>query len=276
MELIDQPVILADGSTLNCLGIVLNVQFAPTNTYCETVDLLVFPLRSYDILVGMAWLRAHHTHIDCHALSLKFWPFNCLLFTDANMHVINCNGTAHPNLASVTIPASLHMLTCNQFKKFLKEEPDVETCAVFWWADKPDALPLFHIEANLADVKACSNLDFTLNTLRARTDLPPEIRDGFAKVLESFSTTVFEDRKYSSLEDALARNVEHEINEIPHQLHPCRPVYHLSPPMLDELRCQLKALSEAGLVRPSMSPYGAPVVLFTRKKDGLWRMCIDY
>jgi hypothetical protein len=77
MELIDQPVILADGSTLNCLGIVRNVQFAPTNAYCETVDLLVFPLRSYDILVGMAWLRAHHTHIDCHALSLKFWPFNC-------------------------------------------------------------------------------------------------------------------------------------------------------------------------------------------------------
>ncbi len=87
------------------------------------------------------------------------------------MHIINCDGTTHPDLASVTIPASLHMLTCNQFKKFLKEEPDVETCAVFLSADKLDALLLFHIEPNLTDAKACSNLDFTLNTLCARTDL---------------------------------------------------------------------------------------------------------
>jgi hypothetical protein len=45
--------------------------------------------------------------------------------------------------------------------------------------------------------------------------------------------------------------------------------------MLDELSHQLKELSEAGLIRPSMSPYGAPV-LFARKKNGSWRMCIDY
>jgi hypothetical protein len=37
--------------------------------------------------------------------------------------------------------------------------------------DKLDALLLFHIEPNLTDAKACSNLDFTLNTLYARTDL---------------------------------------------------------------------------------------------------------
>jgi hypothetical protein len=45
--------------------------------------------------------------------------------------------------------------------------------------------------------------------------------------------------------------------------------------MLDELRTQINALTQAGLIRPSMSPYGAPV-LFARKKDGTWRLCIDY
>ena len=94
-------------------------------------------------------------------------------------------------------------------------------------------------------------------------------------MLQSFSSTVFEDREYSSLDDALARDVQHEINEIPHQPKPCRPVYRLSPPMLDELRTQITALLKAGLIRPSMSPYGAPV-LFARKKDGTWRLCIDY
>jgi hypothetical protein len=44
---------------------------------------------------------------------------------------------------------------------------------------------------------------------------------------------------------------------------------------LEELKRQLKELLEKGLIRPSTSPYGAPV-LFVRKKDGTLRMCIDY
>ena len=38
---------------------------------------------------------------------------------------------------------------------------------------------------------------------------------------------------------------------------------------------QLKELLDLGLIRPSVSPWGAPVI-FIRKKDGLWRLCIDY
>ncbi len=114
-----------------------------------------------------------------------------------------------------------------------------------------------------------------LESMRARHDLPQKVRDKFCNVLSAYATTVFEDQEYSSLEDALAHNVEHEINEIPHQPHPCRPVYRLSPPMMDEMRTQVKALLAAGIICPSMSPYGAPV-LFARKKDGAWRMCIDY
>ncbi len=34
-------------------------------------------------------------------------------------------------------------------------------------------------------------------------------------------------------------------------------------------------LTELGFIRPSTSPYGAPI-LFVRKKDGTLRMCIDY
>nr|GEY19684.1 putative reverse transcriptase domain-containing protein [Tanacetum cinerariifolium] len=44
---------------------------------------------------------------------------------------------------------------------------------------------------------------------------------------------------------------------------------------MKELSEQLKELSDRGFIRPSSSPWGAPV-LFVKKKDGSFRMCIDY
>jgi hypothetical protein len=51
--------------------------------------------------------------------------------------------------------------------------------------------------------------------------------------------------------------------------------YRMSTPELQELKMQLKELLDLGLIRPSVSPWGAPVI-FIRKKDGSWRLCIDY
>ncbi|GKF56807.1 putative reverse transcriptase domain-containing protein [Tanacetum coccineum] len=44
---------------------------------------------------------------------------------------------------------------------------------------------------------------------------------------------------------------------------------------MKELAEQLQELSDKGFIRPSSSPWGAPV-LFVKKKDGSFRMCIDY
>ena len=49
----------------------------------------------------------------------------------------------------------------------------------------------------------------------------------------------------------------------------------MTPIELKELKEQLKHLFDKGFIRPSISPWGAPV-LFVRKKDGSLRMCIDY
>ena len=49
----------------------------------------------------------------------------------------------------------------------------------------------------------------------------------------------------------------------------------MAPAELMELKEQLKDLLDKGFIRPSISPWGAPV-LFVKKKDGSLRMCIDY
>ncbi|KAL0311461.1 UNVERIFIED_CONTAM: Transposon Ty3-G Gag-Pol polyprotein [Sesamum angustifolium] len=51
--------------------------------------------------------------------------------------------------------------------------------------------------------------------------------------------------------------------------------YRMAPVELQELKKQLEELLEKGFIRPSTSPWGAPV-LFVKKKDGSMRLCVDY
>ncbi|KAL0556467.1 hypothetical protein IC582_004981 [Cucumis melo] len=54
-----------------------------------------------------------------------------------------------------------------------------------------------------------------------------------------------------------------------------RAPYRMVPAELKELKVQLQELLDNGFIRPSVSPWGAPV-LFVKKKDGSMRLCIDY
>jgi hypothetical protein len=54
-----------------------------------------------------------------------------------------------------------------------------------------------------------------------------------------------------------------------------RTPYRMSTLELQELKMKLKELLDLGIIRPSVSPLGAPVI-FIQKKDGSWRLCIDY
>nr|GFB17145.1 retrotransposon protein, putative, Ty3-gypsy subclass [Tanacetum cinerariifolium] len=71
------------------------------------------------------------------------------------------------------------------------------------------------------------------------------------------------------------RQVVFQIDLIPGVALVARAPYRLAPPEMKELSEQLKELSDKGFIWPSSSPWGAPV-LFVKKKDGSFRMCIDY
>ncbi|GBG77252.1 hypothetical protein CBR_g23580 [Chara braunii] len=95
--------------------------------------------------------------------------------------------------------------------------------------------------------------------------MPPEIEGVVAKYLDLFEEPT----------GVVEREVVHAIEIIPGSSIPKGRIYWMSPGELDELRRQLKELVEKGWIRPSVSPYGSPV-LFVRKKEGTLRMCIDY
>nr|GEV29600.1 transposon Ty3-G Gag-Pol polyprotein [Tanacetum cinerariifolium] len=71
------------------------------------------------------------------------------------------------------------------------------------------------------------------------------------------------------------RQVEFQIDLVPGAAPVTRAPYRLAPSEMKLLSDQLKQLADKGFIRPSSSPWGAPV-LFIKKKDGSFWMCIDY
>ena len=71
------------------------------------------------------------------------------------------------------------------------------------------------------------------------------------------------------------REIEFCIDLIPGTSPVSITPYRMAPAELAELRTQLDDLLDKGFIRPSTSPWGAPV-LFVKKHDGTLRLCVDY
>ena len=71
------------------------------------------------------------------------------------------------------------------------------------------------------------------------------------------------------------REIEFAIDVVPGATPASITPYRMAPLELKELKLQLQELLEKGFIRPSVSPWGAPV-LFVKKKDGTLRLCVDY
>ncbi|KAK8916912.1 hypothetical protein KSP39_PZI022412 [Platanthera zijinensis] len=72
-----------------------------------------------------------------------------------------------------------------------------------------------------------------------------------------------------------SRDVEFTIDLVEGAKPVAKAPYRMAPKELAELKSQLQELLDKGFIRPSTSPWGAPV-LFVKKKDGSFRLCVDY
>ncbi|GJT18236.1 putative reverse transcriptase domain-containing protein [Tanacetum coccineum] len=71
------------------------------------------------------------------------------------------------------------------------------------------------------------------------------------------------------------REIKFRIELVSRAIPVVKSPYRLAPSKMEELSGQLKELQDKGFIRPSSSPWGAPV-LFVKKRNGSFRMCIDY
>ncbi|GBG65052.1 hypothetical protein CBR_g49122 [Chara braunii] len=118
----------------------------------------------------------------------------------------------------------------------------------------------------------------TLRWLKTQAKMTPKLTRWAAEIDQYDFELKPAKGKYNVVADALSvveREVVHAIEIVSGSKVPRGRIYRMSPAELDELRRQLKELTEKGWIWPSTSPYGAPV-LFVPKKGGPLRMCIDY
>jgi hypothetical protein len=93
------------------------------------------------------------------------------------------------------------------------------------------------------------------------------------EMLKQDYSDVFSEPKFP-IERAAHRQHHIKLKD-PNAEPPRRRLYPLAQDELVELKEQIELFLQTNRIRPSDSPYGAPV-LFARKKDGRLRMCTDY
>ncbi|GJS94978.1 putative reverse transcriptase domain-containing protein [Tanacetum coccineum] len=215
---------LADGKLVGIdtiiRGCTLNFLDHPFN-----IDLMPVELGSFDVIIGMDWLRRCHAVIVCDEKLVQI-PYG-------NETLTFCG-----NESSNGRESRLTVISCSKAQEYM-----AKGCQVF----------LAQISAKKEEDKSEGKQIKDVPIVRDFPEVFPEDLPGLPP----------------------ARPVEFQIDLIPGAAPVARAPYRLAPSEMKELSEQLQELSDKGFIRPSSSPWGAPV-LFVKKKDGSFRMCIDY
>nr|GEY21480.1 putative reverse transcriptase domain-containing protein [Tanacetum cinerariifolium] len=201
-------------------GCIINLQNHPFN-----IDLMPVELGSFDVIIGMDWLRRCHVVIVCDEKLVQI-PYR------------NKTLTFHGNESNNGRESRLAVISCSKAQEYIGKG-----CQIF-----------------LAQISAKKEVDKSEG--KQLKDVP---------VVRDFPEVFPEDLPGLPL----ARPVECQIDLTPGATPVARALNRLAPSEMKELSKQLQEISDKGFIRPSSSPWGASV-LFVKKKDGSFRICIDY
>ncbi|KAJ9525206.1 hypothetical protein QJQ45_020746, partial [Haematococcus lacustris] len=206
-------------------------------TYRDRLQLSManIPNPSFDIVLGKPWLAAKNPCVD--------WINNVVRLEHA--------GSTHTLTPPPPTPLQadqLNLLSAPRFRRAAR-----------------------HDEVFMALLTQQPNPSSSPSTSTPAPD-PPPLHPKAAALVQQYPS-VFP-KELPAVQDMPRRSVDHTIHLTGPAPSP-RPIYRMSQPELDQLKKQLDDLLAKGFIRPSTSPFAAPV-LFVRKKDGSLRLCVDF
>ncbi|KAJ9531498.1 hypothetical protein QJQ45_015038 [Haematococcus lacustris] len=206
-------------------------------TYRDRLQLSManIPNPSFDIVLGKPWLAAKNPCVD--------WINNVVRLDHA--------GSTHTLTPPPPTPLQadqLNLLSAPRFRRAAR-----------------------HDEVFMALLTQQPSPSTSLSSSTPTPD-PPPLHPKAAALVQQYPS-VFP-KELPAVQDMPRRSVDHTIHLTGPAPSP-RPIYRMSQPELDQLKKQLDDLLAKGFIRPSTSPFAAPV-LFVRKKDGSLRLCVDF
>jgi hypothetical protein len=244
-------VILANGTSQSIQGrIRLGITIGK---YKGSVDCFVTKLGQYDLILGDGWLTQHRAYLDFDTKGLVLRHGKKRITLRPRDTQVGTPQTAQqqPVPQDMQLPP---LLSCTQVRRLLRKGCTMGVITVQPASEVLNAVEI-RTQQDVVDAVAPLN-DPHL------TDLLSELHDIFPPP-PGFDAT---DRPWE---------VDHAIPSASGDV----PRYQYTKRLTHEERTTLENmitdLLGKGLIEPSTSPYGAPV-LFVRKKDGTLRLCIDY
>ena len=246
---------LADG-TQRVAKLYIKQACVSFEDHMEFLDFTVINIPHYEAILGKSWLDRWNPVIN--------WTENSLQWK-MGKRVIKVTGVSNTHAAKdasslFVSNVTVESISAQRMRRIAKKEP------VYLMVVRT------HEDAGNAEVQEMklTNDDqlVTVNDDTTRTQYPVQVQE----LLNEFSD-IFPKDLPAGLPPQ--RQLDHRIDLVPGAEPPHRAPYRLSPQGLDELKRQLRDLTDKGYIQPSVSPFGAPV-LFVPKKDGGVRMCVDY
>jgi hypothetical protein len=305
-DLQTSSVSLANGQPQDASGVACATPMR-IGAHSERIDFVVTELSGYDAILGMPWLEQYNVLPDWRGKSVTF------LDSKGKQHRLQGipSGCQRWNSSAVgaIVGPSLNVVSLRQVERLHREGQLDFACVVY--ADSSHALlepsrstppsvparpsPASGVNVGLASSYSSTVASSSGGARKGLAGIHDALSRGHRVSAAELSTAVqatesgeltsvrdvtlaaYRDVFPDALPDGLppSREVDHRIELIPGSVPPSRPTIRLSATELAELKKQLTELEAAGFIRPSKSPFGAPI-LFVKKKDGTMRMCVDY
>jgi hypothetical protein len=246
----DDSAALADGSAMKIYGTCsLKLSLGP---FSGRVKAYVTDLASHhDLILGEDWLKQHAASICYHNDTLLLKQGTHTFTVNAKRWIQPAKLPTSPFLSLVQARRAVKKAQGRCFLVMVKECDSADSPAAVSSQSTPLLPQTAQASKPTADLVSPARLQALLDQYKHRfsMDLPhlPQYRGP----------------------------VHHAIPLLPGSKVPPRRSYRMSPKEKEELDKFVSDLLDKGLIEPSSSPFGAPV-LFVPKPDGSWRMCIDY
>ena len=234
---------VADGTTIKTDGKV-QIQFK-CGGYKGIVQAKVFPGLQKPMILGIPWLQKENPHID--------WTQGTVVVKFRHEWI------QLPLSGRKQVPSeeTVAMVSAKQISRLFKRKQ--ATKAFIGFVRKVE-------ESTEHKEESLSNLS---STQLLREDVPESIK----AILKEYKDVFPDDLPVGLPPKRQGHEFKIDLEDNNPPVH--RPLYKLSPLELQEAKTQIEYLLEHNFIRPSDSPYGAPI-LFVPKKDGGLRFCVDY